>query len=74
LLIVLRSCLANFINIFQPSGDDGEMERFSLSDRQAHSLTFLDIKWSTLLIKVMFTVLCGLSLLAEPLVNVERVI
>jgi len=74
LLVILQSCLANLINLFQTSSDDGEIKRSSLSDRQAHIVTLFDLKWSTLLTKVMFTVLCGLSVLVEPLVIVKRVI
>jgi len=49
------------------------MKRFSLSDRQAHSVTLFDLKLSTLLIKVIFIVSRGLFVLAEPLVNVKHV-
>ena len=36
-------------------------------------MTSFDLKWSTPLIKVMFVVLRGLSVLAEPLVSVKHV-
>ena len=71
-LLIIFGYVQLISNLFQTSSDDGEMKRYSLSDGQAHSnVLWLDVVYSP--VKIMFHALRVLFVLAEPRVNVNRV-